>query len=352
MSPAPDSPTAALRFALESCATAMALVDPTLVLDDANSALRDWLGDHARIVRGEPLALLDATPPRLVDAAAHALREERRVWLRAARLRTTTGDRSADLALTPLDDGHLLLELQPADAPSPALRLSESLRGFAHEVKGPLAGMRGAAQLLQRRVGVAELAGFAELIVAEVDRLAVLADGLLQAGAPPSPSSRLPAPTRTKVNIHEVLERVAALAAAAPDAPIVRRDYDPSLPPIRADADRLEQACLNLARNAAEAGARRLVLRTRVEHGARLGACRLRHALRVDVIDDGRGVPFELADTLFEPLVSGRADGTGLGLALAREIAREHGGELDCASRPGNTVFTLLLPLDGEETRP
>lgn len=348
MPPAPDSPTVLPRAALESCATPMALIDRALLLAEANSALRDWLGDHARILRGEPLALLDATPPRLVDAAARAQRDERRVWLRDARLRTASGDRGADLAFTPLDDRHLLLELQPADASSAALRLSESLRGFAHEVKGPLAGMRGAAQWLSRRVGDAELAGFADLIVDEVDRLAALADGLLLTGARASRS----APARAAVNIHQLLERVAALVAAAPEAPVVRRDYDPSLPPVAAEPDRLQQALLNLARNAVEAGARSVLLRTRVEHGARLGACRLRHALRVDVVDDGRGVPSDLADTLFEPLVSGRADGTGLGLALAREIAREHGGELAHGSRPGHTVFTLVLPLGDEDGAP
>jgi two-component system nitrogen regulation sensor histidine kinase GlnL len=131
----------------------------------------------------------------------------------------------------------------------------------------------------------------------------------------------------------------------------VRRDYDPSLPSISADADRLQQALLNLARNAVEAGAESLTLRTRAEHGARIGERTQKLALRIDVADDGRGVPAELAETLFEPLVSGRADGTGLGLAIAREIAREHGGELIHASRPGATVFTLLLPVSDEGAR-
>jgi two-component system nitrogen regulation sensor histidine kinase GlnL len=107
----------------------------------------------------------------------------------------------------------------------------------------------------------------------------------------------------------------------------------------------LQQALLNLARNAAEAGARQLSMRTRAEHGSRFGDRGARFAVRIDIADDGRGVPSELAETLFEPLVSGRADGTGLGLAIAREIAREHGGELSYVSRPGATVFTLLLPL-------
>lgn len=393
MAAPPEPSPSLLRSAPENCATAMAVVDRDLVLREANPSLLDWLGDGTRHWRGERLELLDATPPRLAAAAARALAEERRIWLRDARLRTAAGDRSADLALTPLDVGTLLVEVLPAAvAESSGLGLSESLRGFAHEVKGPLAGMRGAAQLLQRRVGAPDLIELATLIVAEVDRLATLADGLLDVGA----KTRL-----ASVNIHEVVERVAALVAASPGAVQVRRDYDPSLPPIAAAADRLQQACLNLARNAIEAGARTLTLRTRVEHGPRLA--RLSHtasavdadpsvltraapsagpdgrpstpspilsphcvseprlgtlatkpcekgglALRIDFADDGRGVPAELADTLFEPLVSGRADGTGLGLALVREVAREHGGDISYVSRPGATVFTLLLPLERE----
>lgn len=340
ISDAPPARTSALWSALESCATPMALLDRGLVLRTVNQGLSDWLGAGARSWRGEALALLDAKPPRLVEAATRALAEQRRIWLRDGRLRTAFGDRDANLALTPLDADTLLVELQSAAIEHSGLRLSESLRGFAHEVRGPLAGVRGAAQLLQRRLDEPELAELAGLIMGEADRLAALSDRLLNTSAKP----RL-----ARINIHEVVERVAALLSAEAGAPQVRRDYDPSLPPLAADADRLQQACLNLARNAAEADARTLTVRTRVEHGTRLGEHRLRSALRVDFADDGRGVPTELADTLFEPLVSGRADGHGLGLAIAREIAHEHGGELGYVSRPGATVFTLLLPL-GEAT--
>ena len=321
----------------EQSATPMALVDRDHALLAANPALHDWFGGAARGWRGEPLALLDARPPLLSEATERAFVEQRRVWLREARVRTAIGDRGADLALTPLDADALLLEVLPIAAePSTTTRLSESLRGFAHEVRGPLAGMRGAAQLLQRRLDAddRELAG---LIVAEVDRLASLSERLLHAGAKP----RL-----ARVNVHEIVERVAALATAGAEVPLrLRRDYDPSLPAVRVDADRLLQALLNLVRNALEAGAHELVLRTRAEHAARIGERAVRLAARIDVVDDGRGVPAELADTLYEPLVSGRPDGSGLGLALAREIAREHGGDLGHASRPGATVFSLLLPV-------
>jgi len=327
----------------EQSATPMALVDRDHALLAANPALHDWFGGAARGWRGEPLALLDARPPLLSEATERAFVEQRRVWLREARVRTAIGDRGADLALTPLDADALLLEVLPIAAePSTTTRLSESLRGFAHEVRGPLAGMRGAAQLLQRRLDAPELHELAGLVIGEVDRLSALSERLLHAGAKP----RL-----ARVNVHEIVERVAALASAGTQALQVRRDYDPSLPAVRIDADRVLQALLNLARNALEAGARELVLRTRAEHAARIGDQVVRLAARIDVADDGRGVPAELADTLFEPLVSGRADGSGLGLAIAREIAREHGGELGHVSRPGATVFSLLLPVVDDEVR-
>jgi two-component system nitrogen regulation sensor histidine kinase GlnL len=322
---------------LENCATPMAVLDPLLKLRSVNPALHDWLGAGSRIWRGETLAVLDAKPPLLADAAARAFAQRRRVWLREARVRTAIGDRLADLAFTPLDADTVLFEVLPVagDAASGS-RLSESLRGFAHEVRGPLTGMRGAAQLLRRRADASELQELAALIVGEVDRLTELSERLLHAGVKP----RL-----ARVNVHEVVERVAALIAAGVPAPRVRRDYDPSLPPVSADAGRLQQALLNLARNALEAGAGELILRTRAEHGVRVGEHPVRLAVRIDIGDDGHGVPAAVAEILFEPLVSGRAGGSGIGLALAREIAREHGGDITYVSRPGATVFTLLLPV-------
>ena len=177
--------------------------------------------------------------------------------------------------------------------------------------------------------------------------------------------SPTPAQPHEPLNIHAVLERVLRLAEAdAGWAVKLVRDYDPSLPELVGDADRLTQAVWNLVRNAIEAGATNVTLRTRAEHGVRIlrQTPAQRHerdpesplekehslALRLEISDDGRGVPEELAERLFLPLVSGRAEGTGLGLALAQQVAREHGGSLVYRSRPGHTVFTLLLPLLAE----
>jgi two-component system, NtrC family, nitrogen regulation sensor histidine kinase GlnL len=175
------------------------------------------------------------------------------------------------------------------------------------------------------------------MIIDEADRLGALANRLLHHDG---------VPQLGPVNVHQLLERFHDLLQAEPSPLQLRHDYDPSVPDLHGDAHRLQQVLLNLARNAREAGAQTLTFRTRVEHGLRLGERMWRMALRLDVIDDGAGVPAALRDTLFQPLVSGRADGSGLGLALSREIAHEHGGELRCVSRPGETVFSLYLPLE------
>src|SRR5690606_13356747 len=163
--------------------------------------------------------------------------------------------------------------------------------------------------------------------------------------APPQPHAA--------VNIHAVLERVLRLAESdAGWAVKLVRDYDPSLPDLSGDADRLVQATWNLVRNAIEAGAASVTLRTRAEHAVRIGDEVHALVLRMDVVDDGRGVPEALAEQVFLPLVSGRAEGSGLGLALAQQVAREHRGSLAYRSRPGHTVFTMLLPMvqsDDEE---
>jgi two-component system nitrogen regulation sensor histidine kinase GlnL len=325
---------------LAQCVTAMARLDIERQFVWLNAALADWLGTAPSRWAGASLARLDPGESGIEAAAQRAQSERQVVILRQVGIRCDEHRHTpADIAFTPLADGGLWVEIHPQEArgerASPLL--SESLRGFAHEVKNPLAGVRGAAQLLGRRVESAELRELAELIIAESDRLTALADRLLGTRGKP----RL-----VRLNIHELLERVALLIAAEEGAPEVRRDYDPSLPAAVGDPDRLYQLLLNLARNAMEAGCRVLTLRSRVEFGVRLGERLRRAALRIDVHDDGCGVAASVATALYLPLVSGRPDGSGLGLALAREIAGEHGGELRHGSRPGDTTFTLLLPLE------
>jgi len=316
-------------------ATGLALVDGDLRLCWINPALAEWLELGPRSAIGLSLGLW--FDEEALAQTSRALTEERPLQWRGMSLAAASGrEITADIALQPFEGG-LLLEVHALAEPlANSSPLSATLRGFAHEVKNPLAGLRGAAQLLHRRVDNDDLRSLAGLIIDEADRLGVLANRLLHHDG---------APQIGPVNIHQLLERLTDLLQAEPSPPQLRHDYDPSVPDLLGDADRLQQVLLNLARNALEAGAHTLTLRTRVEHGVRVGERMLRMALRVDVIDDGPGVPAALRDTLFQPLVSGRADGTGLGLALSREIAHEHGGELRYTSRPGETAFSLYLPM-------
>lgn len=322
----------------EQLATGMALVDAQLCLRWINPALSEWLELGLRSPLGQPLSVLLGDAPLAMGQAGKVLAEQQPAHWRGVPLAAPhQREISADIALQPFAGG-LLLEVHVLAEPVPAASpLSATLRGFAHEVKNPLAGLRGAAQLLQRRVDNDDLRSLAELVIDEADRLGALANRLLHHDG----AARLGA-----VNIHQLLEWLAELLQAEPSPPRLCHDYDPSVPDLHGDAGRLQQVLLNLARNAIEAGAHTLTLRTRIEHGVRLGERMLRMALRVDVVDDGAGVPAALRDTLFQPLVSGRADGSGLGLALSREIAHEHGGDLRCRSRPGHTVFSVYLPLE------
>ncbi|QNU14975.1 PAS domain-containing sensor histidine kinase [Thermomonas sp. XSG] len=330
---------------LDALSTPLLQLDARGAVTFANAATARWLGVSRRRLIGLHAAALEREGNQLATRLARP--QDAPARLRRVGLALPGSDtlRFADLWLTPADDG-LWLEAHPVDEfpgddPAQLLpsALAASLKGLAHELRNPLLGIKGAAQLLARRVDAdaRELTG---IIESEVQRLAALVDGLLN----PAPPQAF-----TEVNIHAVLERVLRLAESdAGWAVQLQRDYDPSLPEFAGDADRLSQAIWNLVRNAIEAGAGTVTLRTRVEHGARLGEALLPLALRLEVVDDGRGVPPELAEHLLLPLVSGRADGTGLGLALAQQVAREHRGALTWRSRPGHTVFTLLLPLAAE----
>ena len=352
----PDDPAPLALDALtaESLATPLATVDAGGRLASANPAFARWLGISTRRLPGVPLAALEVEGEALARClAAPGDREFLRLHRVALAFPGAGAARFADLLLS-REAGGWLLEAHPVaefpgDDPAQALpgALSAALKGLAHELRNPLAGLKGAAQLLARRAEARldndEERELIALVGAEVDRLAALVDRLLT-----------PAPARPfePLNIHAVLERVLRLVEHdAGWAVRLARDYDPSLPELAGDADRLTQALWNLARNAIEAGAANVTLRTRAEHGVRIGDEAHALALRLEIVDDGRGVPEELAEQIFLPLVSGRAEGSGLGLALAQQVAREHRGSLAYRSRPGHTVFTLLLPLeagDGE----
>jgi two-component system nitrogen regulation sensor histidine kinase GlnL len=215
----------------------------------------------------------------------------------------------------------------------------ELIRNLAHEIKNPLGGIRGAAQLLERELGDPELREFTQVIVKETDRLQSLMNRLLT-------PSRLP--RVEPLNIHEVTERVRTLLLAEfPEGLEVRRDYDTSLPDLVGDKEQLMQAILNVARNAAQATAGRgeIRLTTRISRQVTIARNRYRLALAISIEDNGPGVPVELAERIFYPLVSGRDGGTGLGLSLAQSFVSQHRGMIEFESAPGRTRFTILLPV-------
>ncbi|HSE12191.1 MAG TPA: ATP-binding protein [Rudaea sp.] len=328
----------------EQLVTCLAVLDHELRFVGANAAFCELFEVGSPKLRGMLLADLEPAGAVLAPLAQRAQQQQNAVASRGERVTSVSGHVfNADIIASAAPDRGVLLEIHriaPEGAVGQPSRLSESLRGLAHEVKNPLAGIRGAAQLLKRRLPDPELARLAEMIMTEADRLANLADRLLHGGHKPH---------LTAVNLHEITERArAVIASEGTPALQLDRDYDPSLPGLRGDADRLLQLLLNLMRNALQAGATIIGVRTRAAHNLLIGDKAARLAARLDVIDNGSGVPDSLRESLFLPLVSGRANGTGLGLALAQEIAREHGGVVTHDGRPGRTVFSVVLPLGGE----
>lgn len=221
----------------------------------------------------------------------------------------------------------------------------ELLRNLAHEVKNPLGGLRGAAQLLESELPDPALQEYTRVIISEADRLQALVDRL---AAP----QRLPVQWQS-VNIHEVCERVCALIRAEFREVAIQRDYDASMPEFKADPARLMQALLNVVRNAAQilssdsaTSMPKIIIKTRVARQALLRHKQHRMAVVVSVIDNGPGVPVALQDRIFHPLVTGREGGTGLGLSLAQDFVQQHGGVIEFDSHPGLTEFRLLLPLE------
>ncbi len=213
------------------------------------------------------------------------------------------------------------------------------IRNLAHEIKNPLGGLRGAAQLLERELERPELAEYTQVIMKEADRLQTLMDRLLSPQRPPQ---------FTRLDIHETLERVRSLVLAEfPNGIRVRRDYDVSLPAAQIDREQIIQALLNIGRNAAQALAGRgdIVLRTRVARQVTIARKLHRLGLLIQIIDNGPGVPEEIREKIFFPLVSGREGGTGLGLTLAQSFISQHQGIIELESEPGRTCFTILLPL-------
>lgn len=215
----------------------------------------------------------------------------------------------------------------------------QMIRQLAHEIKNPLGGIRGAAQLLERQLTDPELKEYTDVVISETDRLAALVDTLLGPGGPPN---------KQPVNVHELLEYVVRLIEVEEQRQIkIRRDYDPGLPDIDLDRDQMVQALLNLVRNAVASldGQGTLTLRSRAVTNYTIGNHRHRVIASIEIEDDGPGIPADMQDSIFYPLVTTRSEGTGLGLPAAQELISRHSGLIEFESRPGRTVFLVRIPL-------
>ncbi|EJL6490535.1 nitrogen regulation protein NR(II) [Vibrio cholerae] len=215
------------------------------------------------------------------------------------------------------------------------------VRGLAHEIKNPLGGLRGAAQLLERMLPDPTLMEYTQIIIEQADRLRGLVDRLL---GPQRPGEK------KWENLHLILEKVRQLVELeAGENLVFERDYDPSLPNILMDTDQIEQALLNIVSNAAQILANQthgvITLRTRTVHQANIHGQRHKLVASIEIIDNGPGIPPELQDTLFYPMVSGREGGTGLGLSISQNLIDQHQGKIEVQSWPGRTVFTIYLPI-------
>jgi len=340
------------------------------IIDNLTTAVL-LLGTDLRVLAMNPAAeeLLDVSANQVLGTSAERLFPETALFAAALARAAASGapftEREMQLALpaqtisvdcsvTPIGESRgvarLLVELVQLDRHRRSTRDEQGvarnasvralLRGLAHEIRNPLGGLRGAAQLLERELDDDALKEYTQIIVHEADRLQNLLDRMLGPRGLPSKRS---------INIHEVTERVRTLLSAeAPPGVHVSRDYDPSIPPVHADPELLIQATLNVARNAVQAlgGRGALQLRTRIQRRFTIGQICHRLVVRIEVHDDGPGVPDELREHVFFPLITGRGDGTGLGLSIAQSMLHQHNGLIEYTSIPGDTTFSLILPVE------
>ena len=338
--------------------TAVVVLEAGSVIAQMNAAAEVLLDTSVQAARGARLSelvaegeLLEAID-RVLDTGEPLTERDLSVTL------STDRTRVVDCTLTPIAAAQgrpkILVELVQLDRYHQITREERLLtqiayarnlvRQLGHEIKNPLGGLRGAAQLLESELPDAALREYTGVIIREADRLTHLVNRMLGPRRPPR---------MEPVNIHEVTERVRALISVeTPASIVVERDYDPSIPGLTGDPELLIQAMLNIARNAVHALGEggRIVLRTRVQRRVSIGAKQHRLMCRIDVADDGPGIPDDLVDSMFYPLVSGRDGGAGLGLSIAQSLVYEHGGIIECTSRPGHTTFSILLPMESMES--
>lgn len=323
-----------------------------------NAALEDALGMSRRTLHDMHLPDFFVDPQPLVTALMGAQSNEFAALRYEAQLRRLHHEEAlpVHVIVAPSDEpDEVIVELLPVEQQTrqereerlldQAQANKELIRNLAHEIKNPLGGIRGSAQLLEMELDDKGLTEYTQVIIHEADRLQTLVDRLLAPHRRPHVVG--------DVNIHEVCERVRALILAEfPRGLKVVRDYDTSIPEFRGDREQLIQAVLNIAHNAAQAlqeriaqGDAQITLRSRILRQVTFGKKRYRLALELHVMDNGPGVPDSIKDRIFFPLISGREGGSGLGLTLAQTFVQQHHGMIECDSEPGRTDFKILIPL-------
>lgn len=340
---------------LDALMTAIVVLDEQLNIVYVNAAAESLLDHSARRLLQEPFASSYVSTTLNYASLQDCVTDQQTVVSSEAEFVLHSGQKitvevSIQCWQSRAETGttQLLLELRQVDLQRQILRENSQrqqlfatqslLRGMAHEIKNPLGGLRGAAQLLARQLTHTGLTEYTDLIIAQSDRLRSLIDRLLG-------PSRLEQPQW--VNLHELLERVAQTVAYEYGESLqISRDYDPSLPLLSGLEDSLEQVFLNIVQNAAQAldGVGNVTIKSRVEHQLTLFGKRYRQCAVISISDHGPGIPSDLQGQIFYPLVSGSKTGTGLGLSLAHSLVHQHGGKIEFNSEPGDTCFRIYLP--------
>ncbi|HEX5788507.1 MAG TPA: nitrogen regulation protein NR(II) [Woeseiaceae bacterium] len=342
------------RNILESLSSAVILLDRALLIVALNPAAENLLGVSEKRAAGEPLLKLVGDDADFADILNRVIAtgDHYASELALPNTEVHAEERLIDCRVSPISSGAAAVLVEMTDVTRRAKISRENalliqhgagrqmIRQLAHEIKNPLGGIRGAAQLLGKQLESAELREYTDVVISETDRLAGLVDTLLGPGGPPR---------KAPENVHELLEYVVRIVSAAEHRALtLRRDYDPGLPEIRLDRDQIVQALLNIVQNAIAAleGHGTIVLRTRATTNFTIGDTRHRVIASIEIEDDGPGIPRDLQDSIFYPLVTSRPEGTGLGLPAAQELISRHGGLIEFDSRPGRTVFAIRLPIE------
>ncbi|NOQ94643.1 MAG: PAS domain-containing protein [Methylophaga sp.] len=337
---------------IDSLTTAIVVMDNELRVNILNSAAEVLFGMSQRQASSIPIQALLHGDCELLAGLSRVQKTGQELIEREVKLYLPSkGDIVVDCSIKvvenlDMEQSYILLELAQLDFQQRISRdeslhtQQQVLRGLAHEIKNPLGGLRGAAQLLERQLDSDDLKEYTAIIISEADRLQNLMTRMLGSHHQPE---------HTSVNIHEILQRVRQLTFAEVDNRLViKGDYDPSIPELHVDFDQLVQIFLNIVKNAVQAlhGAGQIILRTRAVRNISIDQKRYRLGVCIDIEDDGPGIPKDLQESMFFPLVTGRAEGTGLGLYLVQNLIQRNKGMVSCISQPGRTVFSVIFPLE------